>query len=170
MIYILNPAEKLPAHITLKGPFVSEASASHHRGDVAGAIVSIVGAGRFSPPQLTVFLQCDASAIKANWWKPNHGYHPHITLYDGDSSELSEGAFTILHSLRLFATVTLGKTVVYPSHSGQGTMLLSLNVDHDRLSSLAGRRLTAAQVMRLSIPDRLDCVRLLALELKSSLA
>ena len=169
MIYVLNPAEKLPAHVTLKGPFKAEASASRNPSNVYGASISIVGTGRFPQPQLTVFLRCDASAIKENWWKPNYGYQPHITIYDGDSAGISSGAFSILNNMRIFARISLGRTVVYASQVGQKSMMLPLAIDYEQLSLITRRSFTANHSGELTVQDRLDCLSLVAQCLKETI-
>ncbi len=123
---LANPAEKYRAHITIRGPYQRgmNPSLSFNR-FVEGFEFNINGPGNFFEfGQNTVYLKCTSSKLKDAWYKPDYGFNPHITLYDGDSHEFAERLWNIIASWNYEISFVAGplKSLVSsrPHQSGMG--------------------------------------------------
>lgn len=83
--YLSNPAVKHAAHITVRGPYDELQDVVELSSFIADKRIRIDGVSTFyGPSQNTVYLACDAPELAYVWWKPDYGFNPHLTLYDGD--------------------------------------------------------------------------------------
>ena len=99
---IARPQTRFPAHLTVRGPYAEAADVSPHSDRIRDAIVRIAGVGIFDGAgQNTVFLHCSCPDLLSVWDKPDYGYNPHITLYDGDSLDFAEALYDVLEQAQL---------------------------------------------------------------------
>ncbi len=145
----------MPAHVTLRGPFRSAQAAHQNVADLFEHEIAILGVGRFPSPQSTIFLVCGSPAIKERWWKPDYGFNPHVTLYDGQTKSTADDLHTLLKRKRLYGRTMLSPVTAYESTSGQRNAALSLSIDFAALSELAGHNLNLEAVKGLSSRERL---------------
>lgn len=139
IIFLADPLEKRPAHITLRGPYQERSDAARNLCDIERTDINIFGVGRFfGDRQNTVFLRCDSKFIKDNWWKKDFPYNPHITIYDGSSRDLATSLFERLRMHRVFFSVLAGECATEVSAKGQHAFDLMLQVDQEIIRSAAG--------------------------------
>lgn len=101
--YFCDPKQKTAAHITVRGPYRAPVNITHADRLISGAELSILGSGFFfEKGQNTVFLQAGLNELRLVWRKPDFGYKPHITLYDGASREFARLLLNVLRRNRLF--------------------------------------------------------------------
>lgn len=153
-IFILNPAEKLSAHITVAGPF----SDPRQLPDVAAFHAKICGLGvdRFtSTHQNTIFIKVDAQELHSVWKKPDFPYNPHITLYDGDDWELADRLYETLFQQRMFFCFFVSQVTHVALVKGQGSWDLLSRVNLSLIPELRGK--SADDVKRFSIDERILC-------------
>ena len=82
---LAHPSEKHRAHITVRGPYqrASNRLDSVNR-SIESSEINIDGSGNFfESGQNTVYLRCRSPNLESVWYKPDYGFNPHITLYDG---------------------------------------------------------------------------------------
>jgi len=102
--FLCDPAEKQKAHITVRGPYQRKIDIRSVNDKVAGRIVSIDGVDNFfAYNQNTVFFHCSAPVLTTVWKKPDFPFNPHLTIYDGRSTEFAHRLYDILkaHTYRL---------------------------------------------------------------------
>lgn len=88
--FICNQDIQWPAHITVRGPYDSKQELDRKYYERVGSTVSVSAVRDFfQQKQNTVYLHCDSSEIQSVWDKPDWGYEPHITLYDGPSRQFA---------------------------------------------------------------------------------
>lgn len=88
--YVANPCEKGLAHITVRGPYLGHPNLTREVLTLEGEMVRVKGVGDFfDSGQNTVYLKCESPALRRRWDKPDFGYRPHITIYDGPSLTLA---------------------------------------------------------------------------------
>jgi hypothetical protein len=96
---VARPQLRYPAHVTVRGiydrPMASETVAELSE-KVRGKLVRVGDIGTFPPPQATAFFHCSCPEFLAVWDKPDFGYNPHVTIYDGDSREFAEAVAEVL--------------------------------------------------------------------------
>jgi hypothetical protein len=140
-IFVLNPAEKLSAHITVAGPF--EDSKDLPQQTVFLRKVCVFGVGSFkSETQNTVTLKVDARDLDAIWDKPDFPYNPHLTLYDGNDQELADRLYEVLFQERLYFCFFVSKVVHVTLIKGQGSWELMSGVNFTLLPELRGQSLS----------------------------
>ena len=151
-IFILNPKEKLSAHITVAGPF----NDPRRLPDETAFFTKIcsMGVDRFtSSHQNTIFIRIDADDLRQIWNKPDFPYNPHLTLYDGDDWELADRLYENLHEQRMFFCFYVSRVTHVALVKGQGSWDLLSRAKLSLLPDLKGK--TAEDVKRFSIHERL---------------
>lgn len=101
-IYLLNPREKWPAHVTIAGPFRRTAEIPRSLRFVEQ--ISILGRGRFqNGARATIFLRVGSRDIVSRMKKPDYPDSvPHLSLYSGPDTELADLLYTELESAKLY--------------------------------------------------------------------
>jgi hypothetical protein len=151
-IFVLNPLEKLSAHVTVAGPF----------GDVKELPrevefcrkVCVFGAGEFrSSQQNTIHLRVDARDLEEIWDKPDVPYNPHMTIYDGDDKELADRLYEALFQLRLYFCFFVSRVTHVSLVKGQGSLDLMARANFSLVPEL--RKKTLADIKAFSREERI---------------
>jgi hypothetical protein len=82
-------------HLTVRGPYTSEPDPdvlTRAKAQMAGDVLRIYGAGRFSNPDgEVVFLHVHSPHLHDVWWKPSFSeFNPHISIYKGTDKALAD--------------------------------------------------------------------------------
>lgn len=157
MVYLLNPREKWPAHITVAGPFQSKRDFRIKSKFDATVFALNVGTffGSGSP---TVFIHVGFLGRSKVWKKPDFKGNPipHLTLYDGKDMEFAQQVYRIVSRHKpAFSFNTTGLQVVN-SVPGQYRADLRESVDVTLLEETAS--LTIDEVAALPAGVRLSLV------------
>ena len=169
MRFAAKPSANRTAHITVRGPcarrlpqkFVRRISSM-----VAGASVEVCGAGTFfRRGQNTVYLHCHSPAIKSVWNKPQHGYTPHLTIYDGKDRAVATEIHELLSRAKInFATPADGiSEMLSPPPAGESELRAAIN--KDKLSRITGKQTTLDDMQNLPWQTRKKIIRTLAKKL-----
>lgn len=160
--FLANPREKERAHLTVRGPCARHYQArtlARLNDKIAGAVVQVSEPRTFwHGAQNTVYLSCSADALRAVWHKPDYDYHPHITVYDGDSRELSAALLALLSRRPLLFSFRAARLLPLLSVKGQTSLTLQTSVALDELSRLVGRPLSLAAAQTLDLETRLRLI------------
>lgn len=157
IVYLLNPREKWPAHITVAGPFASKRDFRIKSKFDATVFALNVGTF-FAVGSPTVFIHVGFLGRKKVWRKPDFEGNPipHLTLYDGKDMDFAQKIYRIVSRHRpAFSFNTTGLQVVN-SVPGQYRADLRESVDVSILDETAG--LTIDQIGELSADVRLSLV------------
>ena len=153
-IFVANPLEKWPAHVTVAGPFP-------HRNSVPKAVpfhseVNVRGVGRFNGSgQNTVFLNVESDELRKYWNKPDYGYNPHITIYDGDDPKLADMIYISLKTLDPFFSFPVKKLKRVKSVKG-GPSILHSTVHQRSIKNVL--RMDSKVVYSFSVLERVKAV------------
>src|SRR3569832_1581442 len=163
---LANPYAKDRAHLTVRGPcgrHYQSQTLSRLNQKISGAQIHIEKPDAFwGARQSTINLSCSAVELKSVWHKPDYDYHPHITLYDGDSRSFSEALLELL--VRGFPQAPRRLSFRAPSLSplitvkGQASLMLPTSVDLRRLGTLVGRELPLTAIAALPPESRLSLI------------
>jgi hypothetical protein len=98
--YLADPNEKTRAHVTLRGPYTQKRSIPTANRIVENSEIEVTGVDAFlGPRQNTVYFALAAPALQGAWHKPDYPeYRPHLTIYDGDSSDFAKLLWSRLHA------------------------------------------------------------------------
>lgn len=163
IIYCANPAAKLGAHITVRGPYSSLKAAIEYCFDISGQRLHILGPEFFNNSNRVIYLRCAGDSLRAHWWKSDFPYNPHLTLYDGPDLRLANELYESSAASRMIGTVPAGPTEII-STATLGTFALArTGVDFHLLSQLAGRTLSHNLVMEFDQHERIRLLRDLCL-------
>lgn len=158
---LANPTEKHRAHITVRGPY------SRRRNDfgansrlIEGSQINILGAGNFFEfGQNTVFLQCGSPKLQDVWDKPDYGFNPHITLYDGPSREFANRLWDVVSRRSYGVSFVAGPlTQLVSSRRNQGAMNLHASLDSRLLKETTGLDLDGVTIDSLAWDLRLQAI------------
>ena len=119
-----------------------------------------LGAGNFfHSGQNTVYLQCESPKLKDVWDKPDYGFNPHITLYDGSSYEFSRKLWEIVAG-RIYETSFIAGplTPLISSRRGQSGMALQTDLDLKLLRDVADLNTDEADLATLGHDERLKAI------------
>lgn len=154
LIFLADPTEKNPAHITLKGPMQKEPEdLGQIEKDFTQVKLSVFGTGDFfSHGQNTVYLRCDSPMIKKHWKKKDYPYNPHITIYDGRSKLHAEKIFALLNGHRLHFEVGIDKAICI-ARGKQRSLDLLWDLDLELINRAAGHALTQNDIRNMP-PER----------------
>jgi len=150
IVFFANPSEKNPAHITLRGPFNSKKRAAKVPGSISGSDISVLGTGHFfNDTQNTVFLRCGSDYLKQYWYKPDFGFNPHITLYDGESRDFAKKVLDACNKHRLFMSFEAGPIEIVSSVKGQKSFDLKLSLSPAQIEKVAGQKMALEDVAKM---------------------
>lgn len=155
-IFLLNPDEKWPAHITVAGPFRNRRgfniTAREYRSNVA-----IFGASNFfkngSP---TIYFNAQLSQLDEIWRKPDYPFNriPHLTLYSGDDLDYAHQIFEMISKRpRKFSFTVKGLHVV---QSKSGQLQTDLRQQVDLSADTATAELALDDVKHLTKRERIE--------------
>ena len=158
---LANPAEKHRAHITVRGPYRRRGSRSGKVSRfIEGSEVNIYESGNFFDcGQNTVYLRCVAPELETVWYKPDYGFNPHITLYDGSSHEFARELWEVvsMHTYN-FSFIAGPLTPLVSSRRHRGIMTLKADLDLRLLREVTGEDLNEATVESLGKDRRLRAI------------
>jgi hypothetical protein len=159
IIYCANPAAKLGAHITVRGPYSSLKAASEYCFDITGQRLHILGPEFFNNSNRVIYLRCAADSLRSHWWKSDFPYNPHLTLYDGPDLRLANELYESSAASRMIGTVPAGPAEII-STATLGSFALAQNgVDFHLLSQLSRQTLSHQHVLELSQGERTQILR-----------
>jgi hypothetical protein len=157
--FLCNPIEKQRAHITVRGPYRKRIDVKGLSERVNGGIVSFDGVGNFfNSRQNTVFFRCSAPRLRAVWSKPDFPFNPHLTIYDGKSSEFAHRLFDLVSRYEYPLRFRAEELEAIESRRGQSSMSLALAFNSALVRKAVGRGIVATQVPRLSERRRLELI------------
>jgi hypothetical protein len=155
-IFLANPNQKWPAHITVGGPFGRKPNTKEY-----SEKISVLGVGNFfSDNQNTVFLKIGAENLRHIWEKTDYGFNPHLTIYDGDDHHFARDLYHRLNNRKIyfyFETVTYS---VVESRAGQGNLFsIDSNVDAKFLEREFSKYFDNKKISKYSAHQLVDLVR-----------
>ncbi|MCP9221594.1 2'-5' RNA ligase family protein [Erythrobacter sp. LQ02-29] len=153
-VFILNPREKWPAHITVAGPFRRRPSA-RAQAKFKSSAFSLGAWNFFSEGRSTVYLKAGVPNIRKYWSKPDFIGNPvpHISIYNGKDLDTAKKIFHKIEPLRLIFGFNIeGIEIVRSSSQRQFDLRSSVNLEV--MPGLQGMKLDDAAA--LSIEDRID--------------
>jgi hypothetical protein len=157
--FLADPAAKGFAHITVRGPYLSQPSMKLPLLATEGEEVQVTGLGDFfSTGQNTVYLKCTSPALLQRWYKPDYGYQPHITLYDGSDLLFAQQLRDVLKWTRDNLSIKTTSLARLISQSDSIAASLRQAIDSVGLSSVIGRCLTSEEAATLPRQSRLQLI------------
>ena len=158
---LAHPSEKRRAHITVRGPYqrASNRLDSVNR-SIESSEINIDGSGNFfESGQNTVYLRCRSPNLESVWYKPDYGFNPHITLYDGSSHEFARKLWDVVSSRTYDMSFIAGplKQLV-SSRRHQGGMALQADLDLSFLREVTGFDIDGGTVESLESDARLQAI------------
>jgi hypothetical protein len=153
---LANPREKNRSHVTVRGPYRQRYNVSALSAGIDGARIEVGSAGAFwGARQSTVYLSCSAEEMRLVWYKPDYGYNPHLTVYDGEARSFAEKLVLMLgrHDLKFVFTSTPLMPIV--SVRGQSSLDLLTSVRFASLSRTVGERLSLEKLLAIDDATRL---------------
>ena len=166
MRFIADPDEKFCAHITIRGPYPQKYDLRAMDRKVRGAEVVADGVGSFfDADQNTVFIKCRSDLLRHVWRKPDYGFNPHITIYDGSSRAFAEVLLDRLDHLELRFSFSVGPLLPLVSLKNQQSMELSQSFNEALMADVVGSHVGASEVHTLSVDQRVSLIELFARKL-----
>jgi len=140
-IYLINPREKFPAHVTVAGPFYNRKHFAIRKNDLDTTVFSLSRGNFFQYGSNTVFLNVGFAERAQVWKKPDFKGNPipHLTLYDGQEDSLARYLFKELGSIPLNFSFRAKGLHVVNSVSGQARSDLKLAVETGVLEETRGK-------------------------------
>ena len=167
MRYVADPAERDFAHITIRGPYKQRYNLCNLNKMVQGAEVMADGVGSFlSKKQNTVFIRCRSQILRNVWMKPDYGFNPHITIYDGPSREFADRVLGVLGDMSLRFRFVVGDLAPLVSHGQQYAMDLGQSLNRELLGTWSGMKLGLEDSWRLSVEQRCSLIEALGREVE----
>ena len=158
---LANPAEKHRAHITVRGPYQRGGKKFDNINRIVeGSAINIHGSGNFfNSGQNTVYLRCESPQLEAVWDKPDYGFNPHITLYDGSSLEFAKNLWDIVSRRNYEISFMAGPLMpLVSSRRYQGGMALQADLDLRLLREFTGLDIDGAKIESLGQDGRLNAI------------
>lgn len=158
MRLLCEPEAQSPAHITVRGPYVTKPGTNKDWRSKRNINVTIDGVGTFyRPHQNTVFLQCKSNDLVPIWWKPDYKDGvPHITIYNGESRKFALRVEDILRKSSWHCNFVADQLQEYVSTDEQMGLDLLRWPDYTRIfEELFGVPITRDHLRSLSESDRL---------------
>src|SRR5258706_9382861 len=162
---LCEPLEKHLAHVTIRGPYdnlLPPDEVENINRNVNGKHIRVLGGTFFGPSQATVYLACSASELPFVWHKPDFDYHPHITLYDGPSLQISRELRMMLLHHEIAFDFTIEALYPLTTTPGQQDLTLRASIPEsfiDAFFAPLGRSLNDAlklpEYVRLLLVDEL---------------
>ena len=158
---LAQPSEKYRAHITVRGPYQRSSNRSDRANRaIENSEITIDGCGNFfESGQNTVYLRCSSPNLETAWHKPDYGFNPHITLYDGSSREFAEQIWDVASRRTYDMSFVAGplKPLV-SSKKHQGGMALQADLNPNFLRGVAGIDIGGGTVESLEPDVRLQAI------------
>ncbi len=158
---LANPEEKHRAHITIRGPYRRGLNPSHSFNRyVEGFEFNIHGSGNFfDSGQNTVYLKCASSKLRRAWYKPDYGFNPHITLYDGASRKFARQLWEIVSKRNYEISFIAGPMKSLTStRPHQREMALSASLDSRLISDVTNLDVEQVRHGNLREFERLEAI------------
>jgi hypothetical protein len=172
LIYLANPSEKEPAHITVQGPYniESEARDALPRG-LTGAWVHVLALRDFfADGQNTVYLHCDSPAIAKHWFKPSGFTTQHLTVYDGPSRAFAAELKRVCGRIDWSFPLQIGRVATIRSVKGEPRADLRDAVDRSLLGDVVACRPDHASILGLKDRSQLSAIERVCNRIASTLA
>ncbi len=140
--FLANPHEKWRAHITVIGP--RDTRLPRHEitdleNKLRGNKIVITGTGVFdNPKRKTVYFKCAASRLRVVWSKPDFGYAPHISIYDGPSREVADMIDSVVSRYKYCIPFKSDSLHLMVSSKGATNYELALSYDPPTVQAFAG--------------------------------
>jgi len=159
---VLNPAEKWPAHITVRGPYKRRLAArglERLNQQLKGNVISIYDVGRFrNVDSHVIYLACRGTKLETVWNKKDFGFNPHITLFKGSESS-ADIVEDLVRAIHWQFTVVSDRLEELISGTGQKDLRLYRSYDADLLSAATGTRISPFNIGSLTVEDRLNIAK-----------
>lgn len=159
---LCNPFEKTAAHLTVRGPHGRKIAPNSWNQKLEGNHVLINGVDRFlGDGQNTVFFRCSSPRLSWVWYKPDFGFNPHITIYDGSDRLFAEEVYGTMSNYGYRLSFKADRLEPLISTKGQTRMALKIALNQDRISELIRERFDIREIAsmpnyhKLTIIDRL---------------
>jgi len=166
--FICNPTEKQRAHLTVRGPYQKRIDVAAISRKIVGDTVSIDRVGNFfDAGQNTVFFHCSAPELKNVWSKPHFPFNPHITLYDGSSSEFAHRIYTVISRYNYCLRFRAEALEPIESVKGQESMSLAFAFNSRFVGQVLGEKIAVGSVSTFSDDRRLQLVERLCQHLSA---
>ena len=148
-IFLLNPNEKWPAHVTVAGPFKNRRKFLINRRHMDTSVFVLSRGNFFAHGQNTVFLNVGFPGLSRVWKKPDFKGNPipHITIYDGKDAGFAEEVFTSLAKIRFPFSFEARDLQVVNAVSGQSRSDLRVAVNPSVLPETAGLALDGLKML-----------------------
>lgn len=160
--YLADPSAKHLAHITVRGPCAEPIATEPLNRQLAGNLITLAGVDSFrGDRQQTVFLGCDGTRLRRVWAKRDYGYHPHITLYDGEDPAFAEALLAVAGRYRFNSPFRCDRLVELTSFRGLPDPALAARFDtalRPLVARVTGWELGAAEVGSLPASQRLHLI------------
>lgn len=160
-IYLLNPREKWPAHVTVAGPFSDRGIFKITAREYQSTVFLYSSSNFFKYNKSTVFINAGFQELDAIWRKPDFkGSNPipHITLYDGDDQKFARRVFQMLQEVRLSCAFSVRGLHVVESIPGQYRNDLQMAAQLDKIEETRG--MSHRDVLNLQPRERLRLAKL----------
>lgn len=159
---IARPQARFPAHITIRGPYdhpIDTGPLSEH---IRGKIVRVGDVGMFHSPLSVVFLHCSCPDFLAIWDKPEFGYTPHITLYEGESRTFASAVADLLDSAPIRFAFRASGLDALVSERAATTSPLRDRYDPAALARFLGSAPDLLEIDTMEPPQRLEWISQIA--------
>jgi hypothetical protein len=129
-------------------------------------VVRVADVGTFfGDRQNTVFLHCSCPNFLPIWYKPDYGYNPHITLYDGTSRAFAEALCDVAEQYPLRYSFRVKELEPLVSIHNDPRSPIREQFESTILAELIGDRLTLEEIDSMDDTQRLECVARIARQL-----
>ena len=155
---LCNPCASLPAHITVRGPYRRQQALPAVQRLVKDQVARVRGVGRFEGERQTVYLKCHSNTFRRVWHKPDYGFTPHLTLYNGSSRAFADSLFELLSGFAFDLNFKIRCLEPVFSQSGQRRFDLAWSFDTELVSRLASRRIDVSDIELLGDGERLNLI------------
>ncbi|MDT7858333.1 hypothetical protein RQM47_16915 [Rubrivirga sp. S365] len=164
---LMDPATRTRAHVTVRGPYdkrLRRLDEAFWNAQLKHEVLRLVEPGSFfGQGQNTVYLRCEAPALRDVWKKPDYPeFTPHLTLYDGPSRSHAERLLDLL--TRRPAKYCVRSIQLEPLRSprrpyrSQTEIGPEAHVDAGYLSRVVGRDLPLTDLDRWDAEKRFDAL------------
>ncbi len=155
---LADPYEKQVAHITIRGPYSQKYNIDDINKSIKDTKVNVKGIGTFfeTSRQNTIFFKCDSPYLQTVWKKSDYPFNPHLTLYDGNSREFAHKLLLILQRHSFNFAFNVDGLEYINSVPKQSNANIALEYDWKQLSYYLKEEITYADVVSLSVEDRLS--------------
>ena len=153
-VFVLNPNEKWPAHVTLAGPFDRRPN-SRSNSNFDATIFSLGVWNFFKDGLNTVYLKVGFTDWRKYWTKPDFVGDPvpHLSLYNGKDRDLAAQLFYRIQPTQPYFGFKINGITVVSSESAQAETLLRSRVDPRCLPATSNY--TIDELARLTKEERI---------------